>query len=195
MKVHAIVPVQDFARAKSRLASVLDAAARARLAESLATHVVTVLRAHAGIDEVVVATPSRDVHTWARARGLTSVLDAPSAVGLAAVIDGARALVASAPTIVVMSDLPKLGSADVDALIVGLADAEVVIAPDAKGRGTNGLGLSVAMPTCFGHEDSALRHRARAAELGLRAVLVEREGLAFDVDHPEDLARLNRRID
>jgi 2-phospho-L-lactate guanylyltransferase (CobY/MobA/RfbA family) len=75
-------------------------------------------------------------------------------------------------------------------MVAGLAHAPLVLAPDRRDEGTNALAIAPPdrMPTCFGHKDSFARHgdRARAQSIDVR---VERsDGLACDVDSPEDLA-------
>ena len=64
----------------------------------------------------------------------------------------------------------------------------VAIAPDKTGRGTNALALRPpdALRFSFGI-DSFAKHRAAAGALPF--VVVDRPGLAFDLDTPEDLAR------
>lgn len=187
MKVTGIVPVQDFARAKSRLSPALDAAGRAALAERLAAHVVATLRAHPSVAETFVVSPSVRVRSWAVERGAKAFADPEDARGLAAVIDAARDAVSGERTLVVMSDLPWLAAEDIDAVLAQGENADVVIATDGRGTGTNALLMARPMQTCFGHEDSAQRHEARAVELGYRATLVVREGIAHDLDLPEDL--------
>ena len=92
---------------------------------------------------------------------------------------------------VLHGDLPDLAPADVTALLVavsGLGPA-VAIAPDAAARGTNGLAL--APPDAIGFQfgrDSFAAHLAAAGRSGARLSVVERPGLAFDVDTPHDLA-------
>ena len=76
---------------------------------------------------------------------------------------------------------------------VALHEAEDrVLAEDVAGLGTNALAVTppTRIATCFGRDDSGVRHRDRASTLGLRLALVHSEGLAHDLDRPEDLATL-----
>ena len=63
----------------------------------------------------------------------------------------------------------------------------------ATDGGTNALSMrpAGAMRTCFGEPHSARLHAALAAEAGLAHAIVDLPGLAFDLDRPEDLARLH----
>ena len=58
--------------------------------------------------------------------------------------------------------------------------------------GTNAVSMRPpgALRTCFGAPQSARLHATQAEEIGLEHALVDLPGLAFDVDRPEDLARL-----
>jgi 2-phospho-L-lactate guanylyltransferase len=94
--------------------------------------------------------------------------------------------------VVLHGDLPNLSPDDVRALGDALPEAGggVALAPDRAGIGTNGLAQSPADAIAFGFGmGSFIRHRAAAEEAGLPLVVVERPGLAFDLDTPADLAR------
>ena len=64
----------------------------------------------------------------------------------------------------------------------------MAIAPDRTGSGTNGLALRP--PEIIGfHFGAGSReaHETAARAAGVAAVIVDRPGLAFDLDTPEDL--------
>jgi 2-phospho-L-lactate guanylyltransferase len=191
----AIVPAKSFARAKSRLAEVLDAPARAALARTLFDHVLDVLVACDRVTRVLVVTDGDDVEAVARGRGLPCVRDTgtpPLRVAVDLGLDVARRDAAD-PVLVLMADLPWLAAADVAALVDGLDRADVVLGPDARHLGTNALvlGPGVRLPTAFGRADSFQEHVARARAHGLRAHLHESTGIGFDVDTPSDLRAMS----
>jgi 2-phospho-L-lactate guanylyltransferase len=193
--VWALVPVKCFARGKSRLASVLGQAEREELAQSFCEHVLESLAGCDGLAGVLVVTDSAIVEATARTRGAEVARDgaAASLGSLGAIVDDALAILArrgARSAIVLMSDLPRLESSDVESLVRALDGASVVLAPDRHDEGTNALGLSPPdrFPTCFGTKDSFRRHRERAIALGASVVVHRSEGLAWDVDSPEDLA-------
>jgi 2-phospho-L-lactate guanylyltransferase len=66
--------------------------------------------------------------------------------------------------------------------------AGVAIAPDRRGTGTNGLALHPpnAIPFRFG-ADSFAAHQEAAHAADLSVAVVQRRGLAFDLDTPDDL--------
>jgi 2-phospho-L-lactate guanylyltransferase len=95
--------------------------------------------------------------------------------------------------IILHGDLPNLQAADVHALTGALpsdGSAGVAIAPDRAGTGTNAL---VLRPPGLIHfrfgPGSFARHLAEVDAAGVPLVAVNRAGLAFDLDTPEDLAR------
>ena len=89
--------------------------------------------------------------------------------------------------VVLASDLP-LANADEIAAVVE-AEAEVAIVPAADG-GTNALALPAgAIAFQFGPE-SANKHLASARKAGLHSMRLDLPALAFDIDSPDDLARL-----
>jgi 2-phospho-L-lactate/phosphoenolpyruvate guanylyltransferase len=95
---------------------------------------------------------------------------------------------------VIAADLPWLTVEDVGCLIGAAAAGSVAFAPDRHGTGTNALALRLPARFAFQFGAGSLaRHRAAAAALGLETVNVERTGLAFDVDEPEDVTLLRER--
>jgi 2-phospho-L-lactate guanylyltransferase len=193
--VWAIVPAKSLEQGKSRLRPVLDEGDRARFARRLFEHVLDVLDACA-LDGVLVAAGGDDVASLAAARGVHVLRDA-GATSLAGVVDRALAHAASsgaASAVVLMADLPLIEAEDVTALLAALTDHDVVLVADHLGQQTNALGLAPprAMTTSFGHPDSFASHQATARASNLRAVVLDRKGIAFDVDTPADHAQLTK---
>lgn len=187
-----VIAVKSFARAKSRLATVLDARARATLAHDMFAHVLATCAGQTGIDGVVVATDDDDVATLATQRGALVIRDV-SQQSLNTVIDRALDHVAglgATHAIAIMSDLPKLQGDDLRDVIVALQEHDVVIVPDCARLGTNLLAmqLSTRLPSCFGRHDSFAAHVDRAHEAHQRSIVLELPGVAFDVDTPHDYA-------
>ena len=179
----AVVPVKDFQRAKGRLSPALSAGERRRWARETLDHVLAVLAA-AGL-RILVVTDAAAVGEHVQA------LDADAVISPAAIGDAVRQGIAGAglrgadQVLVVMGDLPELSLADVQAV---LARTEpVVVCPDLRDAGTNGLLLRILDPdrATFGHRDSFRRHQAANPEAGV----VRTTGWGHDVDTPGDLRR------
>jgi 2-phospho-L-lactate guanylyltransferase len=189
----AVVPAKSLLQGKSRLRPVLDDEDRAHFARRLLEHVLDVVGA-SGLDGVLVATGGDDVAAIAGARGAQVLRDRGEG-SLADVVDRALAEVASrgaASALVLMADLPRIERADVEALLAALDEYDVALVRDHLGHHTNALAIAppTAMATCFGRPDSFVAHCAGAREAGLRAIVVDSERVAFDVDLPADHQRL-----
>lgn len=145
-------------------------------------------------DDVVVISPSRSLREIVEPSGARLVVQ--RGMGLNGGLEQARfdALVDDVETLVILhGDLPNLRATDVEALLSALPSGDepgVAIAPDRAGTGTNGLVLRPpgVIPFRFG-TGSFAAHTNEVAQAGLPLVAVNRAGLAFDLDTPEDLAR------
>jgi len=194
----ALIPIKGFDRGKSRLSAVLDPDERARLARDLFDHVVRVLRAAPSIDRIAVVSDSAEARAHAERLGVTALADAAGTRGLADVVDDAlRELEnrGAQSVIICMSDLPNLTAQDIASVSRQLDESDVVLVPDLLQRGTNVIAVKppTGLPSCLGREDSLKRHRERARDLGLTVSVQLSSGIGFDIDHPDDLARLRRR--
>lgn len=145
-------------------------------------------------DDVVVISPSRPLAEIVEAAGAR--LAVQRGMGLNAGLDQARsdAILDGIHTLVVLhGDLPNLRRDDILTLIRGLPGdgaPGVAIAPDRAGTGTNALALQPpgVINFRFG-TGSFARHADEVQRAGVPCVAVDRAGLAFDLDTPEDLAR------
>lgn len=76
----------------------------------------------------------------------------------------------------------------------GPGERVVRVAPDEAGDGTNALYVRPPGLLAFAYgEASCARHLEQALTLGARTGRIERPGLRFDLDTPDDLARYERR--
>jgi 2-phospho-L-lactate/phosphoenolpyruvate guanylyltransferase len=178
-----VVPVKRFQDAKERLAPALTPEERELLARRLAEGVG---RAAGGL-EVVVCCDDPSVREWAEALG-HSIAWTPGRDLNGAVSDAVAELSAAGIGLAVVAhaDLPF------PATLVDVARraraTDAVIVADRHGDGTNVLAVPTGAGWRFGYgAGSFTRHVAEAERLGLRAVLVDDAGLAWDVDSPADL--------
>ncbi len=95
----------------------------------------------------------------------------------------ARTAIGPAPLLIIHADLPLLASDDVGVLLEAAQRSGLALAPDRHGTGTNALAIHDARPFAFSFgPDSFRRHRTHG-----EAAIVERPGLALDVDTSDDL--------
>jgi 2-phospho-L-lactate guanylyltransferase len=187
-----IVPHRGLEQAKTRLATSLSPEERVFLASQLLQRVLKVAREVT--DDVVVISPSRPLREIVEPSGAR--LAVQRGMGLNEGLEQARfdAVADDIGTMIILhGDLPNLQAADVHALTGALpsdGSAGVAIAPDRAGTGTNALVLRP--PGLIGFRfgpGSFARHLAEVDAAGVPLVAVNRAGLAFDLDTPEDLAR------
>lgn len=173
-----LVPVKAFARAKGRLAGVLDDAARAELARSMAERVL----AAAGSLPVTVACDDDEVAAWARSLGAT-VCWTPGRGLNGAVAAGVAALAGHERVVVAHADLPH--AVDLGAVLV---PEGVVAVPDRREDGTNVLVVPPGAGFRFAYGPASFaRHLAEAERLGLPVTVLRPADLVWDVDVPADL--------
>jgi len=192
VSIRIIVPHRGLEAAKTRLAPSLSPDERMFLASQLLQRVLKVAREVT--DDVIVISPSRPLLEIVEPSGARLVVQ--RGMGLNSGLDQVRfdALVDDVTTLAVLhGDLPNLHAADIETLLAALpADGSpgVAIAPDRSGTGTNGLVLRPpgVIRFRFG-AGSFANHIEEVERAGVPLVAVNRAGLAFDLDTPEDLAR------
>jgi len=187
-----IVPHRGLEAAKTRLATSLAPEERMLLASQLLQRVLKVAREVT--PDVVVISPSRALAEIVEPSGARLLVQ--RGLGLNEGLEQARfdALVDDMDMLIVLhGDLPNLQPEDVRTLIDALPDgdtAAVTIAPDRAGTGTNGLVLRPPGVIRFRFGlGSFAAHVEEVGRAGVPLVAVNRSGLAFDLDTPEDLAR------
>lgn len=189
MNLHAIVPVKALQLAKSRLAPSLAPAGRRALVLEMLGRVLHTLN-HPVITTIWLSSADPLLLAVGIAWGARPLYD--TAGELNGALEQARSTAWAAGAtalLVVPADIPLINSEDVDSLVAALANgADVVLAPDSSGSGTNALALQrhAELPFRFGSA-SALHHQAEAAVRGLRTDRIFSATLAFDIDLPSNL--------
>ena len=190
MTTRVIVPHRGLDAAKTRLAPVLTAAERGDLAAHLLRRVLRI--ALQAVSDVVVISPSATLAELVEPMGARLLVQRGLGLneGLGQARDAAEQ--EGVETLAVLhGDLPELQVDDVQALLEAIPDPTgVAVAPDRAGTGTNGLALRPpgAIAFHFG-VGSFAAHQAAASGANIPLSVVQREGLAFDLDTPEDLRR------
>ena len=191
MTIWAIVPVKPLRRGKSRLAGLLSEEQRTSLNRYLLEHTLTILNKISGIEHTLVVSRDPAALALTRSMGGRTVLEDGSpqfntAIKRATIVaqsQGARAV------LILPADLPLVEPTDLEALLTqGLTPPVVVIAPDRRLDGTNGLFINPAGLIEYGYGPGSFqRHCQRATEAGATLVVVNSERIGLDLDLPEDL--------
>ena len=192
----ALVPLKDLVQAKSRLAGLLRPSERRALAQAMVEDVLGVLSRHPEIDHVTLVSDDPGAGLLANTYGIDCWTEsALGCSGLNAVVREAseRLLVdGEEPLLVLHGDLPLLTAADVSAALRCQRQLQgLVIACDLAGTGTNLLAFtrSSAPQFCCG-VDRCARHLAFARSAGVPVQVLQRSGIALDVDEPRDMKLL-----
>jgi 2-phospho-L-lactate guanylyltransferase len=181
-----VIPVRAFALGKARLTEHLDDETRTALARTLAERV----GAAAGDLPTVVVSSATDVRDWARACG-HDVVDDPGTLDEAAA--AGRAWVAAhgcARAVVAHADLPFAHT--LAPLVRDGGRPIVAVVPCHRDDGTTVISVPVDAPFEFAYGPGSFRrHAAEVRRRGLGFRVVRDAELAFDVDVPDDLDRLD----
>jgi 2-phospho-L-lactate guanylyltransferase len=191
MTIWAIVPVKPLRRGKSRLAGLLSEEQRTSLNRYLLEHTLTVLNKISGIEHTLVVSRDPAALALTRSMGGRTVLEdgAPqfnTALKRATIVaqaQGARAV------LILPADLPLVEPSDLEALLSkGTTPSVVVISPDRRLDGTNGLFINPAGLIDYDYGPGSFqRHCQRSKDAGAKLVVVNSERIGLDLDLPEDL--------
>jgi 2-phospho-L-lactate guanylyltransferase len=194
MTIWAIVPVKPLRRGKSRLAGMLTEDQRTRLNRFLLMHVLTTLNKVIEIEHTLVVSRDPAALALTREMGGRTVLEdgvpqfntAIMRATIVAKAQGAHAV------LVLPADLPLIKPSDLKSLLKhGKNPPVVVIAPDRRMDGTNGLFVNPAGMIEYGYGPGSFQcHCERATAVGARLEVITRPNIALDLDLPEDLEAL-----
>jgi len=192
MTLWAIVPSRPLTEGKSRLAEILTPDERRALNEGFFRQTLTTAAAIAGRSRTLAISRSEAVLDAARSMACGALLE-QAPYGLNAALDQAANMARTLGATIILSvscDLPFLMPDDLQALLQA-AEEGLAIARDRSGQGTNALVVSPvgAIPYCYG-PDSFRAHQAAALAAGRRIGVVERTGLSFDIDTPDDFEQM-----
>lgn len=187
MTPYILIPVRPFEEGKTRLATVLGPAERTVLNRRFFDHVFGVACQAVGATRCIVVSRSAEVRDLAEAAGARAVVETGNNLN-AALTQGAGEVPAGEAVLALSTDLPGLRVDDVEAMIAAGERADVVIAPDEAGKGTNALLLRRVgvVPFLYGSNSFAV-HTAAANGIGLTLVEINRPGFSIDIDTPEQL--------
>lgn len=191
MSCFIVMAVKAADEGKSRLSEALDADDRKSLNLRMFRHVFEVVRTVVAACNIIVISRSETLLEEARAGGAHGLSENGNELNAALAQASRLAIDLGATSLLTLSsDLPFLEANDVRAMLSVTGD--VVIATDRFRIGTNALLIRkpFVMPYRYGGESLAA-HKAAAAEAGLSITVLERPGLARDIDTPDDLDELS----
>ena len=188
-----LIPVKSTARAKARLATVLDQEARQQLALDMLEDVLAAVTpvSGQGVEAVYVVTTDREAAAAARRWG-AEVLDEEDQRSESHSVDRASEALAEqgfGAVLTIPADVPAAQSEDITAVLAEATSGRgVVLVPSRDEQGTNALWRCppLAIPARFGY-GSFRNHQAEAEARALQWSALHLPRLALDIDAPEDL--------
>jgi 2-phospho-L-lactate/phosphoenolpyruvate guanylyltransferase len=193
-KLAILVPVKPLAEGKSRLEGILGAAERVKLNRILALRTFEVARELLDVAEVFVVSKSAEVLKLARDHFLTGAEESPLALLNDAIAFGCSEAKRCGlrELLVLPVVLIFLTSARVRALLHNSQNVDVIIVPDAAGKGTNLIyWRSIESVSAHFGTSSAIHHERDAKAKGLSVEIVNDKDLSFDLDSPTDFQTWN----
>jgi 2-phospho-L-lactate guanylyltransferase len=190
LRIWAVVPVKPFGVAKERLATVLDAGARATLARGMFRDVMAMLAELDELAGIVVVTSdavAAEIAAGHRAHVVPDRENAGVNCALAQAIPVLKELGCDA-MLALPADIPYATAAELRSAIAALRDHAIVLVPATGDGGTNLLAARPpdAIALCFG-QNSFARHVAAARAASLEAAILDLPGVGRDIDGPADL--------
>ena len=187
--MHVLVPIKRLDTCKQRLSGILDAGQRRLLMLALLEDALAQAFLARRMTAVSVVTDDPLARQVAAACGAPAVSD--GGLEWNAGLRHALGLLGPMPdgVLFLSADLPTVVADDVDAMI-DACPANGIAIGRAHDQGTNALALrpADAIVPAFGSPRSSAVHAALARAAGITAVMVDRPGLALDLDTPDDVA-------
>ena len=181
-----VIPIKGLQTGKSRLADVLTEDNRLALNRHLAKHTLSVVSEIVQIAAVYVISPDPLVGKISAEYPVRFMVQKTE--GLNAALDEAARQLPNRRTLYLAADLPHVNADDIRIL---LDTADVSIAADLRGTGTNALCVPGPRTLEFRYgPDSYRAHTDIATSSGYRITAIKRPGLAFDLDTKTDLERM-----
>lgn len=193
MSLWAIVPVKPLRRGKSRLSGVLSEEERTSLNYTMLANTLKAISNVPQIDHMLVVSRDPGALSMARDFGAKTVQEDGTSDDLNAALKRATVvaqLLGAQSILILPADLPMIDAESIQALIkLANKPPVVVIAPDRRSDGTNGMLISPAGLIEYQYgQRSFSKHVEQAEKYHVRVEICQEQALALDLDLPEDLA-------
>jgi 2-phospho-L-lactate guanylyltransferase len=187
-----LLPLKGFNNAKQRLSSVLSAAQRSQLFAAMVEDLIEQLIQVESLAGVAIVSNEPQAELLAVKWGVRFIPEADMVKGLNEAVEWGLAQLSNdaSHVLVLHGDLPLASKVEINAVVVQ-ADNDIMLVPDWQDSGTNGLLTPVPCPinVVYGL-DSFNLHSELVTQAAMNVKTLKPSRLAFDVDTPQDLARL-----
>ena len=196
MKTLVVIPVKDFADAKSRLEPVLGRQRRAALARWLCERTLKFFRDQMPDQDVLVVTACETIAQLASRYGAAVLRECyPGGLSAAAQLAAEWSYAQGYDSqLLIPADIAELDETELRTLINHPRPVPSVLISPAHDRGTNALLTTPpnVMPFHFGPHSSD-QHWQAAHRRGITCSLIHLSKLRFDIDTPDDFSNLVNR--
>jgi len=196
--IAALVPAKALDQAKGRLAALLPRQdERRQLALAMLEDVLRALQAVPCLDLIAVVSPDADVLGRARALGAEPITEPRQSRGINQALSHGLGVISSADIdalLVLLADVPAVTPSEIQSVLDTLPQGRGAVICPSVARGTSALALRPpnAFPFRFG-PNSFQAHKREAAARGIPARVLRIDSLAHDIDGPDDLRDLISR--
>jgi 2-phospho-L-lactate guanylyltransferase len=190
--VWALLPLKGFDNAKQRLNAVLSTAQRSQLFAAMVEDLIEQLTQVKSLAGVAIVSNEPQAKLLAEKWGVRFIPETDLIKGLNEAVEwGFTQLINDASHVLVLhGDLPLASEVEIDAVVVQ-ANNDVMLVPDWQSSGTNGLLTPLPCPINLVYGiDSFKLHSELVTQAAMNVKTHKPSRLAFDVDTPQDLARL-----
>lgn len=188
----AIVPIKTFARAKQRLANVLNEDERRSLMLAMARDVLTCLSQSETLTGILIVSRAREADVLAETFATERFAESPNVNLAGALTQAAQYLIShfsAKGVFIVPADVPAITTDEVDQLV--RSHNKVTVLPDSENVGTNGLICSPPLSVPYIFDGKSFKPHVDAAfAAGITPKIVPASCFALDVDTPKDLMAL-----
>ncbi len=188
----AIVPIKTFARAKQRLANVLNEDERRSLMLAMARDVLTCLSKSETLTGILIVSRAREADVLAETFATERFAESPNVNLAGALTQAAQYLIShfsAKGVFIVPADVPAITTDEVDQLV--RSHNKVTVLPDSENVGTNGLICSPPLSVPYIFDGKSFKPHVDAAfAAGITPKIVPASCFALDVDTPKDLMAL-----
>ncbi|MBC7119159.1 MAG: 2-phospho-L-lactate guanylyltransferase [Methanobacteriaceae archaeon] len=188
MKIYGIIPVSPFAHAKTRLSPTLSPSERENLLKVMLKDVTKSLKKN--LDEVIVISADEEVLHFSNELGVQTLKEKGETDLNGALEQAVKWCESKCDRIIIVpSDVPLIGKANLERLIKDAEEYDVIIAP-AKGGGTNALLFPPGTIRLRFGDCSFFEHVKEAKRLNLSIKIHDSFYLSLDVNTAEDLGEI-----
>jgi 2-phospho-L-lactate guanylyltransferase len=195
MLMWAIVPIKTFARAKQRLANVLNEDERRSLMLAMARDVLTCLSQSETLTGILIVSRAREADVLAETFDTERFAESPNVSLAGALTQAAHHLIShfsARGVFIVPADVPAITADEVDNLV--RSHNQVTVLPDSENVGTNGLICSPPLSVPYIFDGKSFKPHVDAAfAAGITPKIVPASCFALDVDTPKDLMALHQQ--